>query len=401
MLRLSQQHGATNAATFTAEDFDGRIDVAMVHVPTRELGELLNDLRDLPELRVAFSPESTFALRPPPEDVDQQAIEPGNRAPLEILLDSLSTISSIAGFVGYTLLASVLVWLGLITDTEYLLVASMLIAPFAGPAVIGALGTAHGDWRLLAHGITRFVGGVALMVAVTAVMSLLARQRVETMLMAEVARVPLVAVLLPLAAGAAAALHLVLSTRASLVTGAAVGTLVAAALAPSAGVMGMALALGLWAMAGEAAFELALQLGGLLLSGAVLFRLAGALGPGTARALPGRRGVMPVTAGLAALATSALVGVQVATPGLQGERDVQRARELVQQVVEDTPRATYVDSEVRLTEHGPADRRTLLGEVYASGDADGDALAADIEGAIIDAPLAVRPLMNVSVLPER
>lgn len=110
---------------------------------------------------------------------------------------------------------------------------------------------------------------------------------------------------------------------------------------------------------------------------------------------------MPVTAGLATLGTVALVGVQVLTPGLQGERDVQRARELVQQVVEDTPRAIYVDSEVRLTEHGPAGRRTLLGEVYASGDADGDALAADIEAAIIDAPLAVQPLMDVSVLPER
>ncbi len=401
VVRISQQHGATNAATFPAQDGEGPIDVAMVHVPTRALGDLLDDLHGFPEMRAAFSPENTLALHPPWEDADQQAIEPGNRAPLEVLLDSLSSISSLRGFLAYTLLAAVLVWVGLTTNTEYLLVAAMLIAPFAGPAVNGALGAAHGDRGLLVHGVGRFVAGIVVMVAATAVFTLLAGQQVETPLMVDVTRVPLVAVLLPLAGGTAAALHLVLSQRASLVTGAAVGTLVAAALAPSAGVAGMALALGHWAMAGDALFELALQLAGILLSAAALFRLSGAVSPSAARALQGRRGVFPVTIGLAALATAALVGVQLTTPGLTHERDEQRARAIVQQVVADNPRASYVASDVRFTAHGPGGRRTLLGDVYASGNAEPDALAADIEQAITDAPLAVHPLMDVSVLPDR
>lgn len=401
MLEISQQHGATNTATFAAQDAEGPIDVALVHVPTRALGELLNDLHSISEMQAAFSPENTLALHPPWEDADQQAIEPGNRAPLEVLLDSLSSISSLRGFLAYTLLAAVLVWVGLTTNTEYLLVAAMLIAPFAGPAVNGALGTAHGDRGLLAHGVGRFAAGIAAMVAVTAVFTLLAGQQVETPLMVDVTRVPLVAVLLPLVGGTAAALHLVLSQRASLVTGAAVGTLVAAALAPSAGVAGMAVALGQWGMAGEALFELALQLAGILLSAAALFRLSGAVSPSAARAVQGRPGVFPVTIGLAALATVVLVGIQLTTTGLTHERDEQRARAIVQRVVTDHPRASYVDSDVRFTEHGPGGRRTLLGDVYASGDADPDVLAADIEQAITHAPLAVHPLMDVSVLPDR
>lgn len=401
VVEVSQQHGATNAATFAAQDADGPIDVAVVHVPTRALGDLLDDLHSVPELRAAFSPENTLALHPPWEEADQQAIEPGNRAPLEVLLDSLSSISSLRGFLAYTLLAAALVWVGLTTNTEYLLVAAMLIAPFAGPAVNGALGTAHGDRGLLAQGVGRFTAGIAVMVAATAVLTLLAGQQVETSLMADVSRVPLVAVLLPLVGGTAAALHLVLSQRASLVTGAAVGTLVAAALAPSAGVAGMALALGQWGMVGDALFELALQLAGILLSAAALFRLSGAVSPSAARAVQGRPAVFPVTIGLAALATVALVSLQLTTTGLTHERDEQRARSIVQQVVTDHPRASYVDSDVRFTEHGPGGRRTLLGDVYASGDADPDALAVDIEQAIADAALAVHPLMDVSVLPDR
>jgi uncharacterized membrane protein len=399
----ARRHGAPAAAVVAAEDNGEPLDLVVTHVPTRAVGELLDALHELPGAHAAFSPENTLALRPPFEDANRQAVESGNRAPLEVLLDSLSSISSMRGFVGYTVLTAVLVWVSLITNTEYLLLAAMLIAPFAGPVVNAALGAAHGDVRLLAHGVGRFVAGLALLIGVAAVMSLTVGLQAATPLMADVARVPLVAVLLPLAGGAAAALHLVLSQRASLVTGAAVGTLVAAALAPSAGVVGMAAVAGQWGMAGDALFELALQLGGLVLSAALLFRLSGAIGPSAARALRGRAGVLPLTLGLATVATAAMVGVQATTPGLQREHDVQRARQMIQRVVDESPAATFVASDVRLAEHGPGGRRTLLGTVYAAGEADRDALAKEIESALLAAPLPVVPLMDVSVLspPQR
>ncbi|PSO53538.1 MAG: hypothetical protein BRC31_02870 [Actinobacteria bacterium QS_5_72_10] len=112
--------------------------------------------------------------------------------------------------------------------------------------------------------------------------------------------------------------------------------------------------------------------------------------------------MLPLTLGLATVATAAMVGVQATTPGLQREHDVQRARQMIQRVVDESP-ATFVASDVRLAEHGPGGRRTLLGTVYAAGEADRDALAKKIESALLAAPLPVVPLMDVSVLspPQR
>jgi hypothetical protein len=149
------------------------------------------------------------------------------------------------------------VWVGLLTDTVFLLVAAMLIAPFAGPAVNAAIATARGDAGLLGRALARYLAAVA------------------------TATVSGVAVLLPLAAGAAGALQLVQSERSSLVSGAAVGLLVAAALAPPAGVVGMAATLGAWEMVGNAAFLLALQLAGINLAGALVFRLSGVTSRGS------------------------------------------------------------------------------------------------------------------------
>ncbi|MDV2994536.1 MAG: hypothetical protein N4J56_004190 [Chroococcidiopsis sp. SAG 2025] len=83
------------------------------------------------------------------------------------------------------------------------------------------------------------------------------------------------AVLLSLAAGAAGALNLVQSQRSSLVSGASVGMLVAASLAPPAGLVGMAVAIGRWDMATSGLFVLLLQLVGINLTAAILFRVFG------------------------------------------------------------------------------------------------------------------------------
>lgn len=201
VLRTAEGYGAVNCATYPAEDGAASIEVTVVHVPTPVLGRLVDALQHIPELRVSFSPENTLALHPPFAQGEQQAMESGTRSPFETLLDSVSAISSLWGFLVYTLLASVLVWVGLLTETSYLLVAAMLVAPFAGPAVNGALGAAHGDLRMLGRGAGRFAGGLGVMIVVCTVLSLLARQGTETAVMDDVSRVPAVAVLLPLVGG--------------------------------------------------------------------------------------------------------------------------------------------------------------------------------------------------------
>ena len=61
-----------------------------------------------------------------------------------------------------------------------------------------------------------------------------------------------------IAAGAAGAINLMQSERSSLVSGAATGMLVAASLAPPAGIIGMAAAIGRWDMAVSGLFLLLL-----------------------------------------------------------------------------------------------------------------------------------------------
>jgi uncharacterized membrane protein len=133
------------------------------------------------------------------------------------------SVGSWKGFLGYAAVAGFVVWIGLYTNTTYLLVAAMLIAPFAGPAMNVAIATARGDRQLLWRSIVRYFAALAVTIAVAAALSLILRQDIATSLMIERSQISSVAVLLPLAAGAAGALNLVQSDRSSLVSGAATG----------------------------------------------------------------------------------------------------------------------------------------------------------------------------------
>ena len=122
----------------------------------------------------------------------------------------------------------VVVWIGLFTNTIYLLTAAMLIAPFAGPAMNTAIATARGDWSLLRRTLLRYVAALAVTIAIAGTLSSILHQNTTTELMVATSNLSAVAVLLPLVADAAGALNLVQSERSSLVSGAAVGMLVAA-----------------------------------------------------------------------------------------------------------------------------------------------------------------------------
>jgi uncharacterized membrane protein len=85
-------------------------------------------------------------------------------------------------------------------------------------------------------------------ILVTAVLSLLLGLAATTNTMTDVSKVSAITVLLPLVTGAAGALNLTQAENDNLVAGTAVGLLVAASLAPPAGLVGMVLALGRWNM---------------------------------------------------------------------------------------------------------------------------------------------------------
>ena len=127
-------------------------------------------------------------------------------------------MGSWTGFLGYATAAGVVAWIGLFTNTVYLLTAAMLIAPYAGPAMNAAIATARGDAGLLQRNLLRYLASLALTITVAGVLSLLSRQQVATEQMVQVSQLSSTSVLLPLVAGAAGALNLVQSERNSLVS---------------------------------------------------------------------------------------------------------------------------------------------------------------------------------------
>ena len=209
----------------------------------------------------------------------------------------------------------------------------MLIAPYAGPAMNAAVATARGDASLLGRALGRYLAGLTLAIGTAGLMSLLFDQRIATTQMAQTATISAAAVVLPLVAGAAGAINLSQSERSSLVSGAATGMLVAAALAPPAGLVGMSVVIGELDMAKSGLFLLGLQLVGINLSGAVVFRLVG-LNPAGSRYSRGRGWVEKVSLLATFLALGGFLLWQFGdAPGLQRATLAQRAEATAQEVV--------------------------------------------------------------------
>ena len=361
----ARRSGATQALSLPAEDDEGRVDLLLVQVPNVRVEQLVSELGSVDDLHVSMFPQGVLTLEPPASQAPQQVVDVTLRSPLEILLSGLQSIGSWTGFLTYAALAGVIVWVGLFTNTVFLLIAAMLIAPFAGPAMNTALATARGDGALLRRSIGRYVAALTLAGAVAALFSIAFRQSVTTAQMVSTSSISTAAVVLPLAAGAAGAINLAQSDRSSLVSGAATGMLVAAALAPPVGVVGMATVMGQWAMVRSGLFLLALQLVGINLAGAAVFRLVG-VRPEGVRYPRGQQMVSVVTAASTVAMLGALLAWQFSdAPSLQRSTLAQRAEAEVHQVFDQTPEAALVEVDARFTRSDIAGQNTLLVSVFA------------------------------------
>jgi uncharacterized membrane protein len=311
--RVARAHNAANIALTRAERDGEAINVLTAAVSNRRLGEFLADVEEeIDGVHALLAPQGVFALKPPPEEAPDQVIDVQIRSPIEIVLAGLQSIGSWNGLCIYAAAAGIVVWIGLATGATYLLIAAMLIAPFAGPAMNAALASAAGDAELLARAVLRYAVSIAITIAVAAAISFPLLEGPSPMML-KIAKVSGYAVLLPITAGVAGAVFLIQSERDSLVSGAAVGVLVAASLALPAGVVGMALALARWDLVIPGAFVLALQLAGINLAAATVFFFAG-VRPNTQRYKRGRRAVFPVSLAVAAAGAGALLWWQLTTP---------------------------------------------------------------------------------------
>lgn len=273
--RLASELDAISTVMMEGERDGTPVDVVIAHLSNHNVGTFFDRVEDLPDVHVSFYPSGVLAMKPPPSEAADQVTDVDPLSPIEVFLAGHQSVGSWLGLTGYAAVAGAVAWVGLYVGNTYLLTAAMLVAPFAGPAMNSAIATASGDVMLLRRGVLRYFAALAITIAVTYILTLLIGPASPSARMITESQVSSFAVVLPLVAGAAGALFLQTSERASLVSGAAVGLLVAASLAPPAGVVGMAAGLGRWDMVGSAGYVLALQLVGIHLSGAVVFRLFG------------------------------------------------------------------------------------------------------------------------------
>ncbi|WP_299818929.1 DUF389 domain-containing protein [uncultured Pontibacter sp.] len=250
-------------------------ELVRVHLSNKNVNQFIENINNIEEAEITLIPRGVITLYPPHDQAPDQVTDVTYRSPLEIFMGGLQSVGSKVGLMGYALSGGILVWVGLYTNTVFLLVAAMLVSPFAGPAMNAALAAAAGKGKLLLQSLKRYFLAISISIVTTFILSFLVGQEHATPLMVEVSHISQMAVLLPLVAGFAGGINLIQSERDSLVPGAAVGTLVAASLAPPTGLIGMALNFGNWQMVQSGIFLLILQLAVIQLSAALVFRYLG------------------------------------------------------------------------------------------------------------------------------
>ncbi|MGB7784746.1 MAG: DUF389 domain-containing protein, partial [Salinimicrobium sp.] len=274
----------------------------------------LKRLDDYEKPEISLIPRGVITLYPPASDAPDQVADVQPKSSLEIYLGGIQSVGSIKGLIGYSIAAGIIVWIGLYTTTVYLLVAAMLVAPFAGPAMNAALGTAAGKKGLLLSSLKRYGMAIGTGVLVSFIMTVIFPLTTLTPLMIEISHVSKVALLLPLISGFAGAINIVQSERDSLVSGAAVGILVAASLAPPVGLIGAGIYLMDMQVILSSSFRVVLQLLGIHVAATLVFYFYGKVTPSGVRFLKGNKRMTWLTSGFVVLAIGAMMFWQFSEP---------------------------------------------------------------------------------------
>jgi uncharacterized hydrophobic protein (TIGR00271 family) len=266
---LTEKYNPVNVSRLTAVTPQGEQKMIILYVANDQVGPLLEDLNSIPQAQITLDPHEVLIMIPPDDKVADSIAQVKQLSPIEVWLHGLQSIGSWKSYIGYVIAAGIVAWIGLFTNTIYLLVAAMLIAPFGGPVMNASLAVASGDADLMRRSILRYAVGLIVLMLISFLVSVVLQQERVTNLMMDVGQISAVAALLPTVTGAVGAMNLMEPERNSLVPGTAVGSLVAASLAPPAGVAGMAASLQQWTLMTNACFLLVMQLVFITLSGAL------------------------------------------------------------------------------------------------------------------------------------
>lgn len=310
VLKAVDEYNGKNTISLQSEEKD----VFIIFLPNETVNNFLKSINDIEEREINLIPRGVINLYPPESEAPDQVADVQPKSALEIYLGGIQSVGTIFGLIGYSLAAGIIVWIGLFTTTSFLLVAAMLVAPFAGPAMNAALATAAGKMTLLKSSLIRYGLAIGTGIVASFILSLLFPLQTLTPLMEEVRQVSKFALFLPLISGFAGAINVCQSERDSLVSGAAVGILVAASLAPPVGLVGIGLYMGDWEVVSSSLFRIILQLLGIHLSATLVFYFYGKVSPDGIRFLKGKKMTGIITTLIVVLGIGALMVWQFIEP---------------------------------------------------------------------------------------
>lgn len=289
-------------------------DVFVIFLPNQKVNDFLKELNVYEQPEISLIPRGVITLYPPASDAPEQVADVQPKSSLEIYLGGIQSVGSIKGLIGYSIAAGIIVWIGLYTSSIFLLIAAMLVAPFAGPAMNAALATSAGKMPLLKSSLGRYGLAIGTGIFVSFLMTVIFPLKTLTPLMVEISQVSKVALLLPLVSGFAGAINVVQSERDSLVSGAAVGILVAASLAPPVGLIGAGIYMMDWGVVWSSVFRIVLQLFGIHLAATLVFYFYGKVKPDGVRFLQGNKKMTWLTSGFVVFAIVAMMIWQFSEP---------------------------------------------------------------------------------------
>lgn len=359
-------------------------DVFMIFLPNQMVNDFLKHLDEFEKPEINLIPRGVITLYPPASDAPDQVADVQPKSSLEIYLGGIQSVGSIKGLIGYSIAAGIIVWIGLYTTSVFLLIAAMLVAPFAGPAMNAALATAAGKKDLLKSSLERYVLAIGTGILVSFLMTVLFPLKTLTPIIVEISQVSKVAILLPLVSGFAGAINIVQSERDSLVSGAAVGILVAAALAPPVGLIGAGLYMADWEIVWSSVFRVVLQLLGIHIAATLVFYFYGKVTPGGVRFLQGSKKMTWFASGFVILAIGVMMFWQFSQPPFLRKASMNtELTELLASELEKLENIEVISKEVSFTQTKIEGKSTVRYDVTVLPKND-KLPEADLKSAIID-----------------
>ncbi|MFD3002492.1 DUF389 domain-containing protein [Pontibacter toksunensis] len=354
-----------NGKNLMVQSLVGGGELVTIHLNNQKVSSFIENISEYEHAEISLIPRGIITLYPPQGEAPDQVADVSLRSPIEIFLGGIQSVGSKKGMLIYSVAGAILVWIGLYTGTSFLLVAAMLVSPFAGPAMNAALAAAAGKMGLLRQSLMRYFMAIGTAVFVTFLLSFFVNQQHATPLMVSVSQISQVSVLLPIVAGIAGGVNIISSERDSLVPGAAVGILVAASLAPPTGLIGMALNFGNWQLIRSGIFLLIIQLAGIQLSAALIFRFMGKVTVHGVRFASGKGYVFNLSIALSTLIVAGLLYWQFSSqPGLQKSSLNTQITEVMHTALEELDEVETIEINARFTRGTLPNLNPVICELY-------------------------------------